>query len=139
MARMDLRLRVWGWLTRRMVPVATMSDAEVIALQGRPVPVNAVTSWLFGAVAPEVNVTDQTVPGPAGDLKVRVYESALADAGTAAGARAAACRPLVVYLHGGGFVLGGPDMGDLANMPSVRRLRLIRWGWPSESPRLCRQ
>jgi len=112
MARMDLRLRMWGWLTRRMVSVATMSDAEVIALQGRRMPVNAVTSWLFGAVAPEVSVTDRTVPGPAGDLKVRVYESAPADAGTAVGARAAACRPLVVYLHGGGFVLGGPDMGD---------------------------
>ncbi len=40
MARVDLRLRVWGWLTRRMVSVATMSDAEVIALQAKPIPVN---------------------------------------------------------------------------------------------------
>ena len=55
MARVDLRLRVWGWLTRRMVPIATMSDAEVIALQARPIPVNAVTSWLFGTVAPGVD------------------------------------------------------------------------------------
>src|SRR5689334_14202168 len=74
MAHLDLRLRVWGWLTRRMVSVATMNDAEVIALQGRRMPANAVTNWLFGAVAPEVKVTDRTVPGPAGDLKVRVYE-----------------------------------------------------------------
>jgi acetyl esterase len=107
MARMDPRLRVWGWLTRRMVPVATMTDAEVIALQARQIPVNAVTTWLFGAVAPGVEVTDRTMPGPAGGLKVRVYRPAAAvGLGTTGG------RPLVVYLHGGGFVLGGPDMGN---------------------------
>jgi acetyl esterase/lipase len=110
MARMDLRLRVWGWLTRRMVSVASMSDAEVIALQGRQAPANAVTHWLFGAAARGVEVTDRTVPGAAGDLKVRVYRPA-AD-GIAAGVGAAGGRPLVVYFHGGGFVLGGPDMGN---------------------------
>ena len=73
MARVDLRLRAWGWLTRRMVSVAKISDAEVIALQAKQVPVNAVTNWLFGAVAPGVDVADRTVPGPAGSLKVRVY------------------------------------------------------------------
>jgi acetyl esterase/lipase len=73
MARVDLRLRVWGWLTRRMVSIATMSDADVIALQAKQIPVNPVTNWLFGTVAPEVDVTDRSVPGPAGDLKVRVY------------------------------------------------------------------
>ncbi|MGH3292935.1 MAG: alpha/beta hydrolase fold domain-containing protein [Trebonia sp.] len=103
MARVDLRLRVWGWLTRRMVRIATMSDAEVIALQAREVPVNAVTNWLFGAVAPEVDVTDRAVPGPAGDLKLRVYRPAAA--GTAS-------RPLVVYFHGGGFALGSLGMGN---------------------------
>src|ERR1700744_5781260 len=76
MARVDLRLRAWGWLTRRMVSVAKMSDAEVIALQAKQVPVNAVTNWLFGAVAPGVDVADRTVPGPAGDLKVRGYRPA---------------------------------------------------------------
>jgi acetyl esterase len=108
MARIDVRLRVWGWLTRRMVSVATMSDAEVIALQGRQVPANAVTNWLFGTVAPGVEVTDRAIPGPAGDdLKVRVYRPA-----TTAGAGTAGGRPLVVYFHGGGFALGGLDMGN---------------------------
>ena len=74
MARIDLRLRAWGWLTRRMFSVATMSDAEVIALQARQVPANPVTNWLFGTVAPGVEVTDRSVPGPAGDLKVRLYQ-----------------------------------------------------------------
>lgn len=104
MARVDLRLRVWGWLTRRMVSVATMSDADVIALQAKQIPVNPVTNWLFGTVAPEVDVTDRSVPGPAGDLKVRVYRPAAA--ATTAG------RPLVVYFHGGGFALGSLDMGN---------------------------
>jgi acetyl esterase len=106
MARVDLRLRAWGWLTRRIVSVATMSDAEVIALQAKQVPVNAVTNWLFGAVAPGVDVADRSVPGPAGDLKVRVYRPA-AD-GTATNAE----RPLVVYFHGGGFALGSLNMGN---------------------------
>jgi acetyl esterase/lipase len=106
MARVDLRLRAWGWLTRRMVSVATMSDAEVIALQAKQIPVNKVTNWLFGAVAPGVDVADRSVPGPAGDLKVRVYRPA------ADGTAATAGRPLVVYFHGGGFALGSLDMGN---------------------------
>ena len=110
MARIDLRLRAWGWLTRRMVSVATMSDAEVIALQGRQMPANAVTNWLFGKVAPGVAVTDRTVRGPAGDLKVRLYQRPAG--GDAASDGSAAGRPLVVYFHGGGFALGGLDMGN---------------------------
>jgi acetyl esterase/lipase len=106
MARVDLRLRAWGWLTRRMVSVAKMSDAEVIAFQAKQVPVNAVTNWLFGAVAPGVDVADRSVPGPAGDLKVRVYRQPAGGTATNAG------RPLVVYFHGGGFALGSLDMGN---------------------------
>jgi acetyl esterase/lipase len=106
MARVDLRLRVWGRLTRRMVSITTMSDAEVVALQARQVPVNPVTNWLFGTVPPKVDVADRLVPGPGGDLKVRVYRPAAAGTATTAG------RPLVVYFHGGGFALGGLDMGN---------------------------
>jgi acetyl esterase/lipase len=102
MARMDPRLRAWGWVTRRMMSVATMSDADVIAVQARPVPKNAVTDWLFGTVPPGVEVTDRSVPGPAGEVPVRVYQSAVAGDG----------RPLVMYAHGGGFVLGSLDMGN---------------------------
>ena len=38
MARMDLRLRAWGAVTRRQSSVATRSDADVIALQSRKIP-----------------------------------------------------------------------------------------------------
>ena len=103
MTQVNLRLRAWAWLTRRMAPVATMSEAEVIALQARRVPVNAVTRWLFGAVPPGVRTTDRPVPGPAGDIPVRVYQSS--------GASESA-RPLILYFHGGGFVLGDLDLGN---------------------------
>jgi acetyl esterase/lipase len=104
MVQVNLGLRAWAWLTRRMAPLATMSDAQIIALQGRRVPVNPVTNWLFGAIPAGVETTDRTVPGPAGDIVVRVYR-------TAAGG-AAQDRPLVVYFHGGGFVVGNLDLGN---------------------------
>jgi acetyl esterase/lipase len=100
MTQVDVRLRAWGWLTRRMAPVGTMSEVEVTALQARRVPVNAVTRWLFGTVPAGVEVADRRVPVPAGDIPVRVYRP------TAVGC------PLILYFHGGGFVLGNLDMGD---------------------------
>ena len=106
MAPIDPRLRAWGWLTRRMAPVATMSEGDVVTLQARRMPANAVSAWIFGAVPPGVEVTSRSVPGPAGDIPVRVYRPAAPTGGSAA------ARPLVVYYHGGGFVLGNLDMGD---------------------------
>ena len=68
MARVDTRLRAWGWLTRRMVPIATMKEADVIAMQARPLPKNAVTNWLSGSVPAEVETTDRRVPGATGEI-----------------------------------------------------------------------
>ena len=106
MAPIDPRLRAWAWLSRRMAPVASMSDTEIVTLQARRVPASIVTGWLFGAVPPGVEVSDRMVPGPAGGIGVRVYRTA-ADRGDGSGG-----RPLVVYFHGGGFVLGSLDMGN---------------------------
>ena len=103
MARMDLRVRAWGWVTRRQASVATRSEADVIALQRRHVPDNAVFGLLMGKVPPGVSVRDRAIPGPAGDIPVRVYTPAGAAAGP---------RPLIVYFHGGGFVFGDLRMGD---------------------------
>jgi cation diffusion facilitator CzcD-associated flavoprotein CzcO/acetyl esterase/lipase len=53
---------------------------------------------------PEVGeVSDGVIPGPAGDLPYRVYRSAGPPEGP---------RPLVVYFHGGGWVLGNLDSDD---------------------------
>ncbi|PSP77853.1 alpha/beta hydrolase [Halobacteriales archaeon QS_1_68_20] len=55
-----------------------------------------------GEPAAEVGaVEDRTIPGPAGDLPVRIYEP-----------RGGASAPPVVYAHGGGFVLGDLDTHD---------------------------
>jgi acetyl esterase/lipase len=98
MARMDLRLQAWGWVTRRQASVAKLSETEVIALQNRRIPDNGLTGWVLGKLVPGTVTSDRAIPGPDGDIPVRVYSRA----GTSSGS-----RPLVVYFHGGGFVFGG--------------------------------
>lgn len=49
---------------------------------------------------------DATVPGPAGEIPVRLYRPA----GTTAGE----VLPALVYFHGGGWLLGGLDSHDVA-------------------------
>lgn len=59
------------------------------ALQGDPQPIEETRELL--------------VPGPAGELRVRVHIP-----------RGAAANPLIVYFHGGGFVIGSVDLLDPA-------------------------
>ena len=103
MAPIDRRLRLWAWMVRRQGSIATRSEAEVIALQARHVPDNALTNRIFGTVSPGTVVKDRTIPGPGGDLPVRVYRPVRPNSGA---------RPLVVYFHGGGFVFGDLRLGD---------------------------
>jgi acetyl esterase/lipase len=103
MAPIDRRLRLFAWVVRRQASIASLSEAEVVALQARHAPDNAVTDYIFGKVAPGTEVTDRVIPGPAGDLTVRVYRSRRAGGGE---------RPLVMNFHGGGFVLGELRMSD---------------------------
>jgi acetyl esterase len=80
-----------------------MSSDQVLAHQSRTVGRNVVTDFLFGAPRRGIRIENRTVPGPAGTIPIRVYrplsssESAL---------------PLIVYLHGGGWVFGSLTMGD---------------------------
>jgi acetyl esterase/lipase len=104
MAPVDRRLRVFASMVRRQGSIAGKNEAEVIALQARHMPDNIVTNFIFGKVAPGIEASDRTIPGPGGDIPVRVYRP------RAAGR--AGARPLVVYFHGGGFVLGELRMGD---------------------------
>jgi acetyl esterase len=46
-------------------------------------------------------VTDRTIPGPAGPIPVRIFRPRLSDV-----------LPVVVYFHGGGFVIGDLDTYD---------------------------
>src|SRR5579871_2409484 len=59
-------------------------------------------SLLLGTGDPSVATSDRTVPGPAGDIPVRVY---VPPTGTAP-------RGLVVFFHGGGWVICGLDTHD---------------------------
>jgi acetyl esterase len=51
--------------------------------------------------APVTEVADRMIPGPAGDIPVRVYVPG-----------GAAPFPVIAYFHGGGFVLGNLDTHD---------------------------
>src|SRR4051794_37729414 len=103
MARVDRRVLLWNWAIRRQGSIATKSDAEIVALQARRTPSNAFTNRLFGSVAPGTVVEDRTILGPSGELATRTYRPREAGSGA---------RPLVVYFHGGGFVLGDLRLGD---------------------------
>lgn len=61
--------------------------ARAVRYQGDPVPLPVVR--------------DATVPGPGGDVPVRVYRSS-----------ADGTLPVLVWLHGGGWVLGGLETAD---------------------------
>ena len=61
-----------------------------------------------GEPEPVAQVSDRTIPGPAGDIPVRVYR---ADPGTDP-------LPILVWYHGGGWVIGDLTSAD----PTARKL-----------------
>ncbi|MUV89879.1 alpha/beta hydrolase fold domain-containing protein [Halapricum sp. CBA1109] len=64
--------------------------------------ITALGAWLRNRDPPAVgSVTDGTVPGPDGDIPVRVYRP-----------EGAGPFPTVVFFHGGGFVSGSLDSHD---------------------------
>jgi acetyl esterase/lipase len=87
----------------RLVGVLTSLALE----QPAPIPELADTLAAMAAAPaeyalPDVHVTSDTVPGPHGDIPVRVYRSALS--GQSA--------PMLVWCHGGGWVGGDLDMPE---------------------------
>lgn len=77
-------------------PVHTMTGAEARAV---------IRSRFVPPPRPEAvgGVNDETVPGPGGDIPVRIYRPALAGPGS---------PPILVYAHGGGFVFCDLDSHD---------------------------
>jgi acetyl esterase len=80
-----------GWAAARSVPVEQL---------------RAVVKG-FAAVTPKLpvplrDVSDRTIPGPAGDIPVRIYTP-----------EAAGPLPILVYYHGGGWVVGDLDTQDM--------------------------
>ena len=52
MAPIDRRVRLWAWIVHRQGSIASRSEAEVIALQARHTPDNALTNRIFGDGGP---------------------------------------------------------------------------------------
>jgi acetyl esterase len=84
-------------------PVETLTPAEIRALQGAFVP------RMSGRPEDVARVEDRTIDGPGGPLPVRVYTPA------------AAPRGILVYLHGGGWVIGSIATADAACRALARR------------------
>jgi acetyl esterase len=95
----DLRTLVICWLIDRSgrERVDSLTLDQIRARRADPVPHWWPASLLTGAVARGVRITERDLPLDAATLPARVY--------TPSGA-AAATRPLVVFFHGGGWVLG---------------------------------
>lgn len=56
----------------------------------------------YREVHPELRTQDRTIPGPAGEIPVRIYWPGNDDG----------VKPVVVFFHGGGFVAGSVDTHD---------------------------
>ncbi|MBB3082890.1 alpha/beta hydrolase [Geodermatophilus sabuli] len=101
MAEMDLRVRLVG-RALRAASIARMDDARIARAQQSRIGHNPVTDLLFGGVAPGVSLRDGTVAGATEPIPVRVYRPE----------DVTGSLPLVVNIHGGGWVLGSLDQSD---------------------------
>lgn len=99
----------------RLDPEATVPlDGLLQALPGgfnAIADINARRATVAGIMAtvevpkdPNVEITEHIAPGPAGEIKVRVYSPK----------NVAAPRPALIYIHGGGMILGSID-GEQGN------------------------
>lgn len=61
-------------------------------------------AWVFGEALPVATVRDLTIPGPAGGIPARLYRAE----------GVAEPSALLVYYHGGGWVLGDLEVSDSA-------------------------
>jgi acetyl esterase len=94
--RADLRLRAFDAVVRRIVPpVDAMTSEQLQRERSRTVPGNPLARFLFGGRAPGVSVADRRIERTDWSIPLRTY--------TPAGVTD---PPIVVFLHGGGWVVG---------------------------------
>jgi acetyl esterase len=100
--RLDAKLRLADLLFRLVRGSISDMDADDIARAREGVGDTPWVDRVLGARADGVTLHDRTIPGPAGDLPVRIYSPpGVCDPD----------RPVVVHFHGGGWVLGNLDQG----------------------------
>jgi acetyl esterase len=79
------------WPPVRNIPLAQLREAVKTSSAALPLPTGTLAA-----------IIDRTIPGPAGDIPVRVYTP-----------EGEGPHPIVVYFHGGGFVMGDLDTQDM--------------------------
>lgn len=104
---MDRRYRVISAVRSRLMgEVSTLSGRRLALSRGKPLPdlpvLRRVNDLLLGGAVPGVSTTDVTVPGAVGPLDARLHRPA----------DTAGPTPVLLYLHGGGWVVGAPDLYD---------------------------
>lgn len=107
MVRKPWRVRIVDQFVRAFDrPVARLDEAGIAArrtLVRRP-EFAAVTRYVMGPVLPSVTITEGQAQVRHGQVGLRIYRPALAAAG--------ASLPMIVFLHGGGWVFGDPEAYD---------------------------
>jgi acetyl esterase/lipase len=93
-----------GFDLHRLAATRTMVDAMVATVKAEVPPIQGVDS------------EDRTVPGPAGapEVAVRIYRPA----------ESHGALPVLVWMHGGGWVLGGLELDDLMIRQLVKDVQI---------------
>ncbi len=113
---LDRRVRLLGRVLDHTVrPIAGMGPAKRRRLRRR-LP-EQVVALVRSRRAPGVRTWATSVPGPGGPVPVRVYEPPGPPPGSG--------RPVVVFFHGGGWVLGNLDTADWLCSSVARRLPAV--------------
>ena len=101
---LDLRVRMLDWGLRHsgQASIAGKTREQIVRMRRRPIPRNRLADRVFGGLAGGVHVDDRVVAGGGGEIPIRVYTPV----------RGGEPRPVVVNIHGGGWVLGGLDEAD---------------------------
>jgi acetyl esterase/lipase len=109
--KLDRRVLVLDRLRRAAGgSIVTMEFADIQAAREDRLPdvpvlnplLQRAGGWLFGRPHPGVTTTERTIPGVVGPLTVRVHAPVVRPGP----------RPLIVHLHGGGWVLGSTEGYD---------------------------
>lgn len=93
--RLDLPFAVISTLARNTPPPGSSPAEEERAAM------RSAAGFMPGSPTPLARVEDRRIPGPAGEVPVRIYWPSLEDR-----------QPIVVFYHGGGFRIGDVDSYD---------------------------
>src|SRR4051812_45210205 len=80
-----------------------MSGEQIARAQRRTVGHNPLIDLLLGGLVPGVTLSEASATGAVGSLPIRIYHPVR---------HARTRRPLILNIHGGGWVLGSLDQGD---------------------------